>query len=230
MSHDVRTPLASVLGYAASLESDSLLPENKREQAALIRANGERLRELIDNLNLTNRLEHSMEPIQAHWFSPCAVVREAAAAFLNDDSNAECAINVDTSPAAAMYQLRGDRGLFLRMINNLIGNSLRHSGSGCTVTVSMQISHRALTLSVSDDGSGYSQEQLKFLAGKKQAVTSGHGLGLTIVRQIALSHGGKICFSNSPSGGAVCCIVFRHHIKKLKTVCDTLSEDSGDIV
>ena len=218
VSHDVRTPLASVLGYAGSLENDPALPAEKREQAGLIRANGEKLRRLIGDLNLTNRLEHSMEPLQAQWFSPAAVMRESAAAFLNDEANADFDISVDVYPAAAQYQLHGDRALMLRLMNNLIGNALRHNSGGCRVSAALTSGLHSLTLTVSDDGSGYPQEQLKNLSGKAQPKTTGHGLGLTIVRQIALAHGGKTSFYNAPNGGAACKIVFRRRIKKVKAV------------
>ena len=209
VSHDVRTPLATVLGYSANLESDPALPEAEREQAAQIRAKGEELRRLIENLNITNRLQHSMEPLQAAWFSPAGAIRECAAAFLNDEANALFDIQPRISPAAAAMQLYGDKGLMLRALNNLVGNSLRHNPGGCTVLMELSAKGRALTLTVSDDGAGYTAEQLKKLKKNTPAVSSGHGLGLVIVGQAVRAQHGRVRFSNGDSGGALCEMRFR---------------------
>ena len=209
VSHDVRTPLAAVLGYAGSLESDALLPETEREQAALIRIKGEELRTLIEDLNLTNRLEHSMEPLQAEWLSPAAVVRETVVGFLNDDAFGRYPIDVDIRPDAAGMQLYGDRALLSRMLKNLIGNSIRHNPDGCSVTVQLDASGRKLTLSVSDTGIGFTEAQLLALREKRMPLTSGHGLGLTIVQEIAVAHNGRVRFRNGADGGSNCTVCFR---------------------
>ena len=214
VSHDVRTPLATVLGYAGSLEADPALPPEQREQAGLIRVKAQQLRRLIEDLNLTNRLEHSMEPLEQQWFSPAAAVREAVVAFINDESFAAYDITADISPEASILLMLGDKALIMRMLNNLIGNSLSHNPGGCRVSAALALKGRALVLRVSDSGSGYSREQLKKLSSKEPPLTSGHGLGLTIARQVAAAHRGRVSFSNAPQGGAVCRIVFRAPLKR----------------
>lgn len=195
--------------HAGSLECDAHLPEPERAQAACIRAKAEELRCLIEDLNLTNRLEHSMEPLQAEWLSPAAVVRETVVAFLNDDAFGRYPIEADIEPAVAKMQLYGDRALLSRMLKNLIGNSIRHNPDGCRITVRLEAVGRKLTLSVFDQGVGFTEEQLLMLCDKRPPLTSGHGLGLTIVREIVAAHDGKIRFSNGASGGSVCVICFR---------------------
>ena len=194
VSHDVRTPLSAVLGYAGQLEEDEALPEKQRQEAAVIRQEGEELRGLIADLNLTNRLMYSMEPLQQAWLSPAALMREAAAQLLNEQQNGMYGAEVDISPRASEMQLRGDAGLLLRMLKNLLSNSVRHNPEGCTITMALAAKGHGLRLTVFDSGRGYSAEQLGMLSGKTAPVTTGHGLGLTIVRQIALAHGGRIRF------------------------------------
>lgn len=208
VSHDVRTPLSTVLGYASGLENDEALPEKERGEAALIRQKGEELRALISDLNLTNRLEHSMEPLSLVWLSPAALVREAAAEFLNAQSDEKYSIEAEISPGASRLLLRGDRALLSRMMKNLIGNSIRHNPQGCLITISLyEINGGRLELSVCDDGEGFSTEQLCRPAGN--TAKPGHGLGLTIVRQIAAAHRARIRFFNRPGGGACCTVCFR---------------------
>ncbi len=208
VSHDVRTPLSMVLGYADSLENDAALPTEQREQAALIRQKGEELRGLIADLNLTNRLMHSMEPLQAEWLSPAALVREAAAECINALQDDRYAIEVQIAPNAAHALLYGDRALLMRMLKNLLGNSMRHNPRGCTVTVTLCMQRLGLQLAVGDNGSGYTAAQLQALSERSTAVTTGRGLGLTIVRQIVAAHHGRIRFRNNAAGGAYCSIRF----------------------
>ncbi len=209
VSHDVRTPLSAVLGYAGSLESDETLPFKQREEAALIRQKGEELRGLVADLNLTNRLEHSMEPIATEWLSPAALIREVAADFLNGQLDERYSVSIEIEPAVCGWRLRGDRALLTRMLKNLIVNSIRHNPDGCAVAIELTAAGaRRLILTVRDNGAGFPLAQLRQLHGKAAATTFGHGLGLTIVRQVAAAHHGRIRFSNSPSGGACCTVRF----------------------
>jgi hypothetical protein len=64
VSHDVRTPLALILGWAEQLEQDALLPDSSRQKAAGIRTQCEKLRTLIDDLNLTSKLEYGAQPLR----------------------------------------------------------------------------------------------------------------------------------------------------------------------
>ena len=60
VSHDIRTPLSMVLGYASELEDDDTLPTEARHQAGMIRQQGERLKSLVEDLNLTTKLEYAL--------------------------------------------------------------------------------------------------------------------------------------------------------------------------
>lgn len=208
VSHDVRTPLSAVLGYAGQMEADETLTEKQRQEASVIRQKGEELRGLIADLNLTNRLMHSMEPIQQTWLSLAALIREAAAQLLNEQQNGRYEVEVEIAPRASQMQLYGDAALLLRMLKNLLSNSVRHNPEGCAITMALHTKGLGLCLTVSDNGCGYSKPQLKKLTGKTAPVTTGHGLGLTIVRQIAFAHGGRIRFSDNAHGGACCTVRF----------------------
>ena len=62
ISHDIRTPLSVVMGYASQMESDGSLGERQREQAGIIRRQSETIRSLVGDLNLTMRLDYEMQP------------------------------------------------------------------------------------------------------------------------------------------------------------------------
>lgn len=208
VSHDIRTPLSMVLGYAASLEKDGEIPEKQRQQAGVIRQKGEEMRSLVADLNLVNRLEYAMEPLKKEGLSMAALVRETAANFLNGDLDEKYPIEVEIDPAAAALQTYGDRALLVRMLGNLVGNSIRHNPQGCSIRIELRAERKLLHLTVQDNGAGFSDQQLTLLRRDTPPETAlgGGGLGLRIVKRIVAVHGGRICFRNLPAGGCSCTV------------------------
>ncbi|MDE7247752.1 MAG: hypothetical protein K2N43_07680, partial [Lachnospiraceae bacterium] len=84
ISHDIRTPLSMVMGYADTLEHNEELSEEARQQAAVIRHQSMVMKELISDLNLTSQLEYSMQTLRKEEVRPIEIVRGVAASFLND--------------------------------------------------------------------------------------------------------------------------------------------------
>ena len=72
ISHDIRTPLSMVMGYAGQSEADPVLPPRRRAQAAIIRRQSQTIRDLINDLNLTMRLDYAMQPLRLGSLQPAA--------------------------------------------------------------------------------------------------------------------------------------------------------------
>ncbi len=206
ISHDIRTPLAVALGYADTLVDGSLLPEEERQQAAVIRHQCLVMKELIEDLNLTSELESSMQALRKERFHPAAMLREVAAGFLDDAEEGTLEIEMDIDRQAEETVLFADRKLLVRALRNLFHNSLRHSEQAgvATVRISLQEEKRFCRIVFSDNGIGYSEEMLCRLNGRrrKQPVQNIRGLG--IVCKIVQAHGGKITFGNGEAGGSYC--------------------------
>ncbi|MDP4153895.1 MAG: HAMP domain-containing sensor histidine kinase [Bacillota bacterium] len=201
VSHDIRTPLSIVMGYASQLEDDSELPQSKREQAGIICRQSERIKALVSDLNLASKLEYDMQPIRRNAIALAALLRQMAVDFLNSGLSDSYFIDVIIREDAQNAMVIGDEELLRRAVSNLIVNSIRYNPNGCAIKVTLD-KGIGCSLSVSDSGIGFTQEMLDDLNHpKSSAYLQNHGLGLTIVRQIIKAHRGTTEFRNLPEGG-----------------------------
>lgn len=83
VSHDIRTPLSMVMGYAAQMEGAADLPPARQKQAKIIRVQSQEIRDLVNDLNLTMRLDCAMQALRKESLQPEAFLRQTAADFLN---------------------------------------------------------------------------------------------------------------------------------------------------
>ena len=208
VSHDIRTPLSMVLGYASELEDDCDLPPNARKQAGIIRRESEKMKRLIDDLNLTTKLEYALQPVHFKDVDWVETSRQAVSEVLNSglDSRYEI-VFAEMQPGRSIHLL-GDDGLLRRMLDNLIRNSITHNPHGCRISVSVGEENGRCLCTVSDDGIGIEPERLKVLnRGNDITSTQGsdekneHGLGLKLVMQIVKAHRGTVSFSGSTPHG-----------------------------
>ena len=208
VSHDIRTPLSMVLGYASELEDDCGLPPNARKQAGIIRRESEKMKRLIDDLNLTTKLEYALQPVHFKDVDWVETSRQAVSEVLNSglDSRYEI-VFAEMQPGRSVHLL-GDDGLLRRMLDNLIRNSITHNPHGCTISVSVGEEKGHCLCTVSDDGIGIEPERLNVLnRGDDITSTQGsdekneHGLGLKLVMQIVKAHRGTVSFSGSTPHG-----------------------------
>lgn len=199
VSHDIRTPLSVVLGYAGSLEQDQSLTELQRKQIIQIRCQSQAMAAAITDINLMNRLEYAEKAQEA--FSATAVLRDVIVQSINEDSQYRFVIELEENEPMTML---GDATLFARLIQNIIVNAKTHNPQGCEIHVTSQHKQNHHTIRIWDNGKGFSEQQLKQLhmCTRKVPIMKTHGLGLPIVQKIATRHRGKIVFSNAPQGGA----------------------------
>lgn len=202
VSHDIRTPLSIVVGYASQLEDDPELTPAKREQAGIIRRQSERIKTLISNLNLASKLEYDMQPLRLDSVALAPLLRSIAVDFLNSELSDSYSIDVSISENTQNILIRGDKELIRRAVSNLIANSIRHNPNGCTIKITLKKELNNCLLAVSDNGTGFRQKTLISLNHPRNSLElPNHGLGLTIVRQISKAHGGSTEFHNLPEGG-----------------------------
>ncbi|GIO41406.1 sensor histidine kinase [Paenibacillus apis] len=209
ISHDIRTPLSMVLGYASEMEDNLDLPEEQRHQAGIIRRQGEKLRSLVSDLNLVSMLEYEMQPLQLKHIRLAVLARQVATEFLNNGLDDRYVIELKMTDEAV--QIKGDEKLLLRAISNLVENSMRHNPQGCEITLETSLSEdrSQYRFIVRDNGRGIPQEQLAeitelpYSSRRRRSVQQGHGLGLPMVARIAQAHQGRLKLVSSVDQGGL---------------------------
>ncbi len=201
ISHDIRTPLSIAMGYAGQWETDLELSEERREQAAAICRQCERIKTLVNDLNLTSKLEYEMQPLRLEVLYLAPLLRTIAVDFLNEiPENYQLELSIPNQ--VQNISLEGDMELLKRAISNLVINSMKHNPKGCQITITLESDKQCCTIGVSDDGVGFTGEMLHKLNQKEISVElNTHGLGLILVRQIVKAHHGVCQFLNREEGG-----------------------------
>lgn len=208
VSHDIRTPLSMVMGYAGQLEADPNLTEEQRKKASVIRRQSERMKALINDLNLSSKLEYNMQPLHCKRENAVSLVRQVAVDFINMDIENRYPIEWLTEETLACCMIHADRDLIKRAVSNLIQNSINHNENGCHIYVTVAQKEENCLIRVDDDGVGaedYELERLNhtphYMFCDTNTADQRHGLGLLIVRQIASVHKGSVLIEHSPYGG-----------------------------
>ncbi|MDD3890187.1 MAG: HAMP domain-containing sensor histidine kinase [Syntrophomonadaceae bacterium] len=197
VSHDIRTPLSMVMGYASQMEENSALPVEAHKQAGIIRRQSEKIKGLVSNLNLASKLEYDMQPLRLTTVYPAALVRNIVADFLNSGLDERFTINLKVEDDAQGIQLNADEELIRRAVSNLIGNSIRHNPQGCAILVVVEKKPAYCAITIADSGIGFPPKVLENIPRQSEVPElHAHGMGLVIVRQIIKAHGGTAEFEN----------------------------------
>ena len=199
VSHDIRTPLSLIMGYAEQLEH--MADAEQRDKAAAICIQSQKIKTLIEDLNLTSKLQYNAQPLRIREVQVGPMLRRCVADFCNgvDDTYG---IGLSISEVVERLTLRLDIELMTRAVDNLLNNSVRHNPNGCNITIYAHVRNDSFVLEIRDTGVGYPADVLRCLT-SPEAQSSSHAphiLGLHLVRQIVESHGGTVQFTNM--GGA----------------------------
>ena len=189
ISHDIRTPLSMVMGYAGQLEADSALPPARRDQAAIIRRQSQTIRDLVNDLNLTMRLDCQMQALRKTKLDLAPFLRQTAADFLNSGLAEGFSLALDL-PDQPLPSLEADEFLLRRALNNLLINCVRHNPPGAVIRLGARQTGKACLLWVENTTPDAPAPPLY----QEEDGGPAHGTGLKLVAQIAAAHGGQATF------------------------------------
>jgi two-component system sensor histidine kinase KdpD len=203
VSHDLKTPLAAIQGAATSLRDDlTLAADVRRELAATIAEESERLNRLVTNLLDMTRLESGAVGLRRGWHSIEELVGAALGRIEPALRGRVVAVDVPADlPLVALDDVLVEQALF-----NLLDNAVRYSPAGSPIDVAARATTDALRVTIADRGPGIAAGAEERVFEKFARVSddrSGSGLGLAIVRGIALAHGGSARAEARPGGGSV---------------------------
>lgn len=208
VSHDLRTPLTSIQGYAEVLASDyEFEPDEVRRQAAVIANQAGHMDELLDDLNLSFRLRADSLALSCSPLDLIELAREAAVALANDPRAARTQVLFDEPLGSGAITVSADSALLRRALANLLVNAAVHNPDGTTVHVTAAHEGPWALVRVTDDGVGMddaTRERLfdRYFRGTSTRVDAdGTGLGMAITRQIVVAHGGAIDVASAPGHG-----------------------------
>jgi two-component system sensor histidine kinase KdpD len=207
VSHDLRTPLAAIMGAATALsEAPDTLPVNARlEMLDTIQNESERMERLIGNLLDMTRLESGGLVLRREW-QPLAEPIGAALRHLERRLRGR-EVKIDLPPSLALAHIDGVS--IEQVILNLIDNAVEYTPSGTPIELSARDDVTAgLIVEVADRGPGLppgTERRVfdKFFRATPGNTRRGIGLGLAICRAIVEAHGGTITAAKRPDGGAV---------------------------
>lgn len=208
VSHDLRTPLASLQGYleTLSLKENDLDRERRGHYMQAATAQCRRLGRLIDELFELARLDSCEHLITSEPFSLGELTQDVAQKLqINADEKGVALVTDFGSDIPFAY---GDIGLMQRALENLIENAIRHTPAGGRVTLSLAASGDNIAVRVSDTGLGIPREELvnvfdRFYRTRESRGSTGQhaGLGLAIVKRILELHGSSIAVDSVEGRG-----------------------------
>ena len=207
LSHDLRTPLASLVGLAEMLElTKPELTDAQRETARAISEQAKRMSALVNNLLDMARIQSGEVKLRREWQS----VEEVVGGALKAAEPALTGHRVEVALARDLPLVEFDATLIERVLYNLLENAGKYTPAATAVRLAAEASGDRLLVTVSDSGPGVPPGQReaifeKFTRGSRESATPGVGLGLAISRAIVEAHQGKIWVEDDPGGGARFC-------------------------
>lgn len=202
VSHELKTPLTVIAGSAEHLEKKETNPEVFRNLVAEIRMASQRLLQTVNGLLDMTRLDAGQIRLNLEWHD----MHDLMGVVLGNLGDQLQQHHVKVFYSENLPLVKIDAAMLQQVLSNLLSNAAAYSPKNTEILVSIQTDQKALLISVSDRGSGITEEDLekvfeKFYRGKKTH-PGGLGLGLSIAKRFVQAHGGEIEARNLKEGGA----------------------------
>ncbi|MCM3595583.1 HAMP domain-containing histidine kinase [Metabacillus idriensis] len=214
LSHDLKTPLSSLYGYAYMLESNQYdwTKEEVQEFACIMKDKASYMTSLIEDFNLTYRLKNNALPLQIETEEMNETIRRSIVHVLNDPQYQEREIDFHPSDDEIYFPI--DKRWFHRIIENLVANAFKHNPSSTEVGISLKKEETFFSVLINDTGNGMDEATKDnlfdryFRGTNTEESTKGTGLGLAIAKQLILAHNGEIAVWSELGKGTVITLKF----------------------
>jgi two-component system, OmpR family, heavy metal sensor histidine kinase CusS len=208
LAHELRTPIANMLGEAQVALSRDRSAAEYRETIESTIGECERLSGIVDNLLFVARADAATEPVERIRFDARAAVEKIAAFYETIAEDRHVAIN-----CSGQGQISADPALFERAVGNLVDNALRFTPENGSIQIALAERTNDFEVAVSDNGSGVAPEHLprvfdRFYRAEPSRGSDGAGLGLALVKSIVDLHGGTARIQSEVGRGTTVRITF----------------------
>jgi signal transduction histidine kinase len=207
VSHDLRTPIASIQGYAETLllKESTLTTEERREHLGIIVKSADRLKELVDDLFTLSKLEAGQVKLDLEPISLGELVHDVVNKLQLHAQEKNVGITIIMAKDLPIVEV--DVKKIDRVLQNIIQNSIKFCAPGDRITVELDGHDAAVEVRISDTGPGIPTDELPFIfdryyRGRRSNNSEGSGLGLAIVKRIVELHGSTVQASSRPDQGA----------------------------
>lgn len=211
VAHEMRTPLTAIQGSSELISRYNLPEEKRKEIGQMINAESKRLAKMISTFLDVERLNAGQAEMKVGDVAVGELVDACAARARPLADRKRITLTSETSEGLS---LRGDRELLEYALYNLITNAIKYSPEGSAVRVAARNDGQRVSLAVSDQGMGMTQDEVKNLFRKfyrteraQKAGIQGTGIGLSIVGQIVELHKGKVTVESAPDAGSTFTVV-----------------------
>ena len=200
-SHEFKTPIVSISGFADLLLEEQLPPEDQKEYLTIIRDESRRLADLATNILTLNRVESQTILTDKAAFPLDEQLRQSVLVTQQKWRQKELDFDADLAPA----EYTGSEGLLKEVWLNLLDNAVKYRR--LEVPLTLRKAKSALMVSVTDQGEGMSADTQahifeQFYQGDTSHTTQGNGLGLAMVKKVLELHGGSIQVNSAPGQGS----------------------------
>ena len=204
VSHEFKTPINAIEGYAMLLQDPALTGEERQEYIDRILEGTRRLSTLVSDILMLSKLDNGVLTVQRETFRLDEQIRQALLQLEPRWSEKRLELDVELDSV----QYTGFEALCMQLWTNLIGNAVKFSPEGGTVRVLLRDRDTRIVVTVADEGEGMSEETQryifeKFYQGDTSHRSEGNGLGLALVKRIVAACEGSIAVESVPGEGAV---------------------------
>ena len=196
ISHDLKTPITSIQGYAKALSDGIIVDEDKDKYIKIIYEKSKKLTELINIFHEYSKLEHPDFNLIFEKVDLSEYLRAYIA--LKYEDIVESGFNIEVDIPEEEMEIKIDKVQLQRVFDNILGNSIKHNEKGTNIYVSLKEKNDIYEIIIADDGKGISKDIANnifeaFTVGDESRNSKqGSGLGLAIAKTIVDLHGGTI--------------------------------------
>lgn len=219
ITHDLKTPLSPIKGYAELMSNAEKISDDERHYARVILKNTIYIEELVNDLKLTYQLQNHMMPLRKQSGDLARFLKEQIIELLNHPSYIDAYFSFKANPTEVCYVF--DPLLLKRAFQNLLVNGMIHNGCKVPIAVSIdeespksnQAAHKIL-IKIKDYGKGMTTEEADkvferyYRVSNKNKKSEGTGLGMAIAKEIIEAHGGQISLVSQVDAGTTITITF----------------------